>query len=374
MALDFSFAVVSDPHITLPQTMWDHPTRFHLVEVSIAAFESVLEHLCQLDLDFILIPGDLTQHGEPENHRWLAERLAQLPFPAYVVPGNHDVPYREATEHTIGLADFPHYYQKFGYQDPSVPYYSCEILPDVRLIALNSNDFDADGKLIGRLDPAQLAWLEKTLAQAKESVILVMVHHNIMDHLRGQSKHPWGRRYVLRNGPTLVHLLQEAGVELVFTGHLHTQNIARRRGVYDISTGSLVSYPHPYRILRFQQYENPILHIESNRVEAVPHWPTLQKTSLEWMAERSTPVMAKFLSSPPINLPSLEAERLAPDLRYFWAGIAAGDTHQSFPTFPEEARRFLETLSRSIHRENQDLSDNTMSLPLKGRKPVMKPS
>jgi len=35
MSLNFRFAVVSDLHIALPHTIWNHPSRFHLVEVSI---------------------------------------------------------------------------------------------------------------------------------------------------------------------------------------------------------------------------------------------------------------------------------------------------------------------------------------------------
>ncbi len=90
MTFDLCFAVLSDLHIGLPHTIADHPTRFHLVEVSIPAFEQALQTLEPLELDFLLIPGDLTQHGEPENHRWLAQRLSQLPLPVYVIPGNHD--------------------------------------------------------------------------------------------------------------------------------------------------------------------------------------------------------------------------------------------------------------------------------------------
>jgi 3',5'-cyclic AMP phosphodiesterase CpdA len=75
MMLDLRFAVVSDLHIGLPHTLYDHPTRFHLIEVSIPALENVFQHLSQLDLDFLLLPGDLTQHGEPENHIWLRNRL-----------------------------------------------------------------------------------------------------------------------------------------------------------------------------------------------------------------------------------------------------------------------------------------------------------
>ncbi|MGY2716997.1 3',5'-cyclic AMP phosphodiesterase CpdA [Thermostichus sp. MS-CIW-19] len=82
-----------------------------MVKLSIPALEQVLQHRMQLLLDFLLLPRDLTQHGEPENHAWLAERLARLPFPAFVVPGNHDVPQPEA------LAEFPRYYRAFGYED-----------------------------------------------------------------------------------------------------------------------------------------------------------------------------------------------------------------------------------------------------------------
>ena len=77
MNLNFKFAIVSDLHIALPQTIWDHPHRFHLVEVSIPALELALDHLGELDLDFLLLPGDLTQHGERENHQWLSQRLSQ---------------------------------------------------------------------------------------------------------------------------------------------------------------------------------------------------------------------------------------------------------------------------------------------------------
>ena len=84
MNLNFRFAIVSDLHIALPHTIWNHPSRFHLVEVSIPAFESALEHLKQLDLDFLLLPGDLTQHGEPENHIWLQNRLSQYITPHHL--------------------------------------------------------------------------------------------------------------------------------------------------------------------------------------------------------------------------------------------------------------------------------------------------
>ncbi len=61
--MNFRFAIISDPHIAVPQTIQHHSHRFHLVEVSILALEKVLNHLEQLNLDFLLLPGDLTQDG-----------------------------------------------------------------------------------------------------------------------------------------------------------------------------------------------------------------------------------------------------------------------------------------------------------------------
>ncbi len=365
MSLNFRFAIVSDLHIALSHTIWDHPSRFHLVEVSIPALEIVLEHLAQLNLDFLLLPGDLTQHGEPDNHAWLQERLSQLPFPAYVIPGNHDVPNLLADGHSIPLDQFPRYYGKFGYDNPEQLYYTCEVLPGVRLIGLNSNFFNQQGQQIGRLDETQLQWLREVLATT-DDLVLVMVHHNVLEHLPNQSRHQLGRRYMLENAAELLKLLREFKVQLVFTGHLHVQDITYCDRVYDITTGSLVSYPHPYRVLQFHQDQHgrSWLEIESHRVQAVPNFPTLQQMSRQWMGDRSLPFMLKLLTQPPLNLPEAEAEKLAPSLRNFWADIANGDTLFDFPQLPNAANRYFKKYGAIAANGKPALIDNNTTLLL----------
>ncbi|MEH2422291.1 MAG: metallophosphoesterase [Nostoc sp.] len=347
MALNFRFAVVSDLHLALPHTIWNHPSRFHLVEVSISAFQSVLEHLTQLDLDFLLLPGDLTQHGEPENHAWLQQCLAQLPFPVYVVPGNHDVPVLLADQQSIAFADFPYYYTKFGYEDPQQMYYIRQLLPGVKLIGLNSNSFNDQGEQVGCLDTKQLRWLEEVLAASGDELVLVMVHHNVLEHLPNQSSHPLANRYMLANSAELLQLLRHYGVKLVFTGHLHVQDVAYSDGVYDITTGSLVSYPHPYRVLEFHRDNQgkESLQIVSHRVESVPEFPNLQQSSRQWMGDRSFPFLVKLLTHSPLNLPLSQAKELAPSLRDFWSIIANGDAVLDYPNFPLEVQRYIQTYS-----------------------------
>jgi predicted phosphodiesterase len=370
-ALNCRFAIISDLHVALPHTIWNHPSRFHLVEVSIPALEIILERLQDMALDFLLLPGDLTQHGEADNHHWLAQRLAQLPYPVYVVPGNHDVPVALRDNVSIGMSDFPSYYRQFGYAETDQLYYTQELSPGLRLIGLNSTQFTAQGEQIGRVDAAQLAWLETVLATYPQDLILVMIHHNVVEHLPNQSRHPLGRRYMLSNAPELRSILQKFGVELVFTGHLHVQDVACAEGLYDITTGSLVSYPHPYRVLDLQSDRagQHHLHIASGRVEAVPNWTDLQRTSRDWLGERSHPFMQQLLLQPPLNLSLPEAEGLLPALRYFWADVANGDTVFDFSHFPPLAQKYFEAFGAIDAAGQAQAIDNAASLPLRLHRP-----
>jgi predicted phosphodiesterase len=355
MSLNFRFAVISDLHITLPHTLWDGPNRLHLVEVSIPVFEEILDRLASLDLDFLLLPGDLTQHGEPENHRWLAARLKQLPYPAYVIPGNHDVPTLYANGQSAGFAEFPQFYREFGYQQTDQHYYTQEILPGLRLIALNSNTFDAAGMQIGRIDPAQMAWLVNTLEAVRDEYVIVMVHHNVLEHMPGQTQDPLGKRYILQNAAELLGHLHTAGVQIVLTGHLHIQNIAQQGNLYDITTGSLVSYPHPYRVVQFEtdSLGRRTLFVESDRVESVPKWEGLLEYTRNLMNDRSADYMLHLLMDEPWCLSKCEAVKLLPYLREFWATFAAGDAKFHLPELPQPVRGHFERFSSCAQWDNQ---------------------
>ncbi|MFZ4639996.1 MAG: metallophosphoesterase family protein [Nodosilinea sp.] len=346
MGQRFRFAIISDPHIARPETISNHPHRFHLVEVSIPGIEQILAHLETLPLDFLLLPGDLTQHGEWVNHAWLIDRLERLPFPTYVVPGNHDVIARDASDGAIGLADFPRLYRNFGYRDGQTPYYQQEILPGVRLIGLNSNSFDPDGKLleVGHIDAEQLAWLDHLLPQVQSDLVLVMLHHNVLEHLPGQSMSALGQRYMVRNHQALIDRLEAARVPLMLTGHLHVQDIARRGHLCEILTGSIVSYPHPYRIIQVtQDGDGPLrVEVQSHRLQSVHPWEDLQSMSYQWMCDRAGGFMTRFLISPPIGLSEAEAIAIAPGLRHFWPTIAAGDPQFDFSHLPAAIRQRLE--------------------------------
>ncbi|MEO0827785.1 MAG: metallophosphoesterase [Cyanobacteria bacterium J06642_9] len=372
MGVQFRFGIISDLHIALPHTIWDIPNRFHLVEVSTHALEQALAHLVQLDLDFLLLPGDLTQHGEGDNHEWLVARLSQLPFPVYVVPGNHDIVQAQAQAGRIGLSDFPKRYEKFGYGQSAQPYYVETLLPGVNLIGLNSIAFDDSGQQLptGWMDEQQLDWLADTLTCLADQFTLVMIHHNVLEHLPQQSKSPLGQRYMLKNADRLLACLQGTGAKLILTGHLHVQDVARNSEICEITTGSLVSYPHPYRVARISQQDNPQensqwqVEIESHTIQSVPGWPDLPTRSRQWMSDRSFPFMMKLLTRPPLSLPEAEAAHIAPDLRDFWATIAAGDSQFDVSALPRRVQRYFEPFNVPIVDGKPQIIDNFATLSL----------
>ncbi|MCS6781768.1 MAG: metallophosphoesterase [Gloeomargarita sp. SKYBB_i_bin120] len=346
------FAVLSDPHVTTLETFRYYPHRLHRLEYSIPVLEAALERLSRYELDFLLIPGDLTQHGEPANHTWLSKRLNCLPFPCYVIPGNHDIP---PDPGAIAPADFPEYYRQQGYRHTDQLYYAQEILPGVGLIGLNSNQFDAQGELFGQIDPEQWEWLETVLRDCCWRHTLVMVHHNVCEHIPHQSQSVLGRRYLLENRRELRQLLTHYGIRVVFTGHLHVQDIAEEDGFFDVTTGSLAAYPHAYRLVTWYERE---MHITTERVTAIPEAPHLLADARAWMERRSPQFMAHLLTHPPLNLPPEQAQELAPRLAHFWPDIAWGDAYFEFPDLPSPVREFFEACS------DRPPGDNDAVLPL----------
>ena len=276
------------------------------------------------------------------------------------------MPVLDADGTSIAWKDFPNYYRHCGYGLTQELYYTASPSPGLRIIALNSNQFDHDGKQIGSIDQPQLDWLADTLSQSKDELTLVMIHHNVLDHFPDQGQHPIGQRYMLRNAPTLLKILRDAQVQLVFTGHLHVQDIAHRDGIFDITTGSLVSYPHPYRVIELRQDVGQThLSIQSPRVETLTDWPDLQHFSREWMGDRSLPFVTYMLTQPPLNLDSQEAAAAAPSLRYFWATIADGDPVFECPDLPEGLRQHFEAYSHCQSQEIQlGVQDNQLQLTL----------
>ncbi|HCF18673.1 MAG TPA: metallophosphoesterase, partial [Rhodospirillum rubrum] len=140
-----------------------------------AALEACVAHLQALAHrpDLLLITGDLTQQGRPEEYAHLRRLLAPLDLPLLVCPGNHDD--RAALRAGLdGLCPWPEP-PGAGIPDGATLDLTFDLGP-LRLIGLDSLRSGHSG---GALSASQEAWLDSALSEAAflDKPVVLFLHH-----------------------------------------------------------------------------------------------------------------------------------------------------------------------------------------------------
>lgn len=113
--------------------------------------------------DLVLITGDLTDEGQPDEYAMLRELLAPLQPPFIVLPGNHD--------------DRDHLRAAFGdhrYLPNDGPLHFAMDIGDVKIVAL---DTSVPQQHHGELSAASLEWFDRALTECRDRPALVAMHH-----------------------------------------------------------------------------------------------------------------------------------------------------------------------------------------------------
>ena len=159
--------------------------------------------------DAVVHTGDIVQHGRPEEYEHIAEILAPLEAPIYVVPGNRDD--RDALRVSLGATlDGQVYMPEAG----DFFHYTVESHP-LRLVALDST---APGERKGVYCEERQAWLHETLAREPNKPTILLIHHppfDIDDHYIGGYRRP-------RDTQGLAAVIRRhSQVERMLCGHVH---------------------------------------------------------------------------------------------------------------------------------------------------------
>jgi 3',5'-cyclic AMP phosphodiesterase CpdA len=331
-----TFALIADPHVTIPnpRTGWTSPPTLaeptmyaqsvELLEAAIAQINAVP------DLDFVLVAGDLTKDSEPYNHDRARELLSSFRKPVFCVSGNHDQPRPQALrppEHLdpdvtpVETPDIPALYGDFGFDNTQRTAYSCDPTPDVHLVGICSAKPDEDRGYIG---PDVLAWLDADLSRQRDPKrqTIMLLHHSIMDHVPGESVNPRFSWFQVENADAVKAILRKHGVRLTFTGHLHIQDVKAEDGLYNIVTASLAGFPHAYRIITVR---DGIVDIRSRRLHSISSQPDLQRFSRNATTAAFVNILRDVLERAPFRYQPARAEATAHKLRDWWPSIADGD-------------------------------------------------
>ena len=268
--------VIADPHVMSGDLYDEENSAWQaylassrkLLDKSQVLFDQTVTNLIEGDVkpELVLIVGDLTKDGEEVNHDYVKGKLDELKtagIQPLVIPGNHDLGTSDANTYygdaadpttTIGTADaFATLYADYGYGASSERLentltYACEPITDLVVIGIDSGTD-------GTLSSTTLNWVcaKALAARAAGKQVIAMMHHPLIPHITG------GETFVsnvsVSDYANVRNRLADAGITAIFTGHFHTSDIAKdwnadkSKTIYDITTGSLCSYPCDYRIV-----------------------------------------------------------------------------------------------------------------------------
>lgn len=296
--MNLRIAVMSDLHYLSPDMIADTEDFEHafnsdrkLLKESSSVLHEMLERVRADKPDILLVSGDLTKDGEQECHAALAKQLQQLQqdvpgLKIYVINGNHDIRNYNAKNFNTadGKAvpatrtepeDFKRIYD-FVYSDPTVLAtftpaegnkagglsYVARPVEGLTVIAMDTCRYSADNTSNGddehETSGAISADLEKwaieqtTAAKARGDLVIGLEHHGLVPHFDVQ---PTILPMYLVNGyERIAQEYADAGMSVVFTGHMHAVDIAAMttkagNTFYDIETGSALTYPCPVRFV-----------------------------------------------------------------------------------------------------------------------------
>lgn len=270
-------AVASDLHLNLPseelegniddEIYWYANRRAAMEDESGFIIDEFLKQCAEDNsIEYVLISGDLVDNGRViiEEHYAVAEKLRKFEEETgkdvFVINGNHD--FGIGGEYT-GIEDFVEIYADFGY-DKAIEKvegtcsYTANLGSKYRLIALDSCDYTKSTK--DGLTADRVSWAVKQAenAYADGRYPILMMHHNLLDHMPLQSI--FSADFIVRNHLTTADKFADAGIKVVFTGHEHCSDGAvhispKGNKIYDFATTSLTMYPLEYRVFNFAENE-----------------------------------------------------------------------------------------------------------------------
>ena len=286
--------LIADPHV-FPQTLIAQEADFEsymskqrkMVDLSEPIWDALMDTALAQQPSLILIPGDLTRDGEAGSHAYVSASLQALRaqgIPSLVIPGNHDLP--DATWESLYFGANDVYVK-----DPNSHSYATEPLQGLTVIGIDGSDGNAG---TGKLSAASLAWI---LAQADTAVahgrtIIAMCHWQILEHFDKQGDLESSCR--MANADALRDSLMAHGVHLVLTGHFHVNGITTFRdttgltndSLVEITTGSPITYPCPYRWLNLSA-DRSTIDVTTDYLTSVDTIADLNTYSRDWMAEHT---------------------------------------------------------------------------------------
>jgi 3',5'-cyclic AMP phosphodiesterase CpdA len=177
-------------------------------------------------VDLVLIAGDLTDGGQPDQMALFKKKVKQLKAPVIFIPGNHDVGHAgsEDKPKTITSEKVTLYDRELG------PNWFAREAAGLRIIGVNSCLFNSGLPE----ETEQWKFLEKELGRPQARPTWLMEHYPLFLKTPDEPANGvWNAHPVARE--RMLALIKQGGVQVVLSGHLHRPITNRLDGVLYLS-------------------------------------------------------------------------------------------------------------------------------------------
>jgi len=152
--------------------------------------------------DLLLATGDLTDRGDADSYRRLANAFSQCDFPVWPCMGNHD-------DRANFAQHFLHIRQEDGFVQYVIP------LEGRRIIMLDTLEPDRHG---GAFCERRAEWLSARLDEDATTPTLIVMHHPPIevgiDWMNTHPEEPWVRRFTTA-------IAGRPNIQSILCGHIH---------------------------------------------------------------------------------------------------------------------------------------------------------
>lgn len=152
-------AQITDTHIVAPGKL-----AYRVVDTA-AHLATAVQYLASppVPIHAVMITGDLTDNGLPEEYQHFKKLIAPLTMPIFPIPGNHD-----------HASHFREAFAQLSFVQESEDWcYALEV-GGLRLVMLNST---IAGEPFGLITDERLAWLDRVLGEKPLQPAILALHH-----------------------------------------------------------------------------------------------------------------------------------------------------------------------------------------------------
>jgi 3',5'-cyclic AMP phosphodiesterase CpdA len=233
------------------------------------ACAAALDYAYANPADLILITGDITQQGFPDEFAAAGEWIRRMPDPRFVIVGNHDVPYWSLTARLF------HPWKAFE-KATGHPAHDHQFLSPSLMVrgVVTARGWQARPNWSkGVIDLDQTRKAAEALRQAPVGALRVLACHHPLVEMIGTPM-----TGDVKRGDEAALIFAEAGVDIITTGHVHVPF------ALPINLGDHCSYAIGCGTLSHRERGSPP---SFNQIEWDAHEITV--TSIAWTGERFEP-------------------------------------------------------------------------------------